>query len=100
MKSESQTSLAHNVVSHENKTKVVNATSFMKGCVPTNVISEDETKLWMSEPGLPQAIVLDFGNISKQKNNQFVKFGFKCSSAYASNPSKIAINTSSDGKHF
>jgi hypothetical protein len=33
--------------------KVVNASSFVKGCHPSNLLLDDDKKQWMSEVGLP-----------------------------------------------
>ena len=84
----------------DNRIRIVNATSFMKSCEPVNVLNDDDSKLWMSEPGLPQAIVLDLGSLTKIKGLQYTGFGFRCAKSYASNPSKIAVNTSADGVKF
>jgi hypothetical protein len=79
---------------------VINVTSSIKSCEPLNVLNDDETKMWMSEPGLPQAIVFDLGALSRQRGLQYTRFGFRCPKSYASNPSKIALNTSADGIKF
>lgn len=54
----------------------------------------------MSEPGLPQSIVLDVSCFCRQRGSQYTRFGFRCLNAYNSNPAKIAINVSADGKRF
>ena len=77
----------------------------MKGSSVKNVLSSDDSVMWMSEPGLPQSFVLDLGNNFKNHDGHTLKrnyswFAFHCCHAYSSNPSKIELNYSVDGTTF
>ena len=77
----------------------------MKGSNAKNVLTADDSTMWMSEPGLPQSIVLDLGNNFKNHDGHTLKrtyscFGFRCSHAYSSNPAKLELNYSADGVNF
>ena len=59
----------------------------------------------MSEPGIPQSLVIDLGqNFQRQDGHTFNRnyeyFGFRCPHAYSSNPAKLQLNISTDGINF
>ena len=95
---------------HENilvdslRVKTISCSSCMKGSNSKHVLSGDDS-MWMSEPGLPQSIVIDLANNFKNHDGHTLKrnytcFGFRCSHAYSSNPSKLELNISADGANF
>ena len=93
-----------NILSESLRVKSISCSSCMKGSNSKNVLNSDDT-MWMSEPGLPQSIVLDLGNNFKNHDGHTLKrnytcFGFRCGHAYSSNPAKIELNFSSDGANF
>ena len=94
-----------NILTEELRVKSISCSSCMKGSNAKNVLSADEGSMWMSEPGLPQSIVLDLGNNFKNHDGHTLKrnytcFGFRCSHAYSSNPAKLELNFSQDGANF
>ena len=58
---ESPPSHLENVISTQNSVKVIQASSSAKGCPASNVLSKDDKQLWMSDPGIPQSIIIDLG---------------------------------------
>ena len=94
-----------NVLTPQHKVKAVQTSSFMKGCPTSNLFTSNDKQMWMSEPGLPQSIILDLGNNFKNHDGHTLKriythFGFRCAHAYSSNPAKIELNYSTDGANF
>ena len=94
-----------NILLESLRVKPVSTSSCMKGSNAKNVLINDDSLMWMSEPGLPQSIVLDLGNNFQNHDGHTLKrnyscFGFRCSHAYSSNPAKIELNFSSDGASF
>ena len=93
------------LLSDSYRVKPVSSSSCMKGSNAKNVLDSDEASMWMSEPGLPQSIVLDLGNNFKNHDGHTLKrnytwFAFNCCHAYSSNPSRIELNYSVDGTSF
>ena len=93
-----------NILTEGLRVKTISCSSCMKGSNGKNILSGDES-MWMSEPGLPQSIVLDLGNNFKNHDGHTLKrnytcFAFRCSHAYSSNPAKLELNFSSDGANF
>ena len=90
------------LLSDSYRVKPVSSSSCMKGSNAKNVLNSDDAAMWMSEPGLPQSIVLDLGNNFKNHDGHTLKrnyswFAFHCCHAYSSNPSRIELNYSVDG---
>ena len=59
----------------------------------------------MSDPGIPQSLVVDLGqNFQRQDGHTFNRnyeyFGFRCPHVYSSNPAKLQLNVSTDGINF
>ena len=94
-----------NILTDSLRVKTISCSSCMKGSNVKNVLISDADLMWMSEPGLPQSLVLDLGNNFKNHDGHTLRrnytcFGFRCSHAYSSNPAKIELNYSPDGANF
>ncbi|CDW77626.1 UNKNOWN [Stylonychia lemnae] len=88
-----------NYLIQDNLAKIVQTSSFVNGCHPSNLFVSDQNTLWMSENGMPQTVVIDISNL-KTKAKFYQCFGFYCSHAYSSNPSLINLFVSKDGIQF
>ena len=93
-----------NILVDAYRVKTISCSSCVKGSNSRNVLLADES-MWMSEPGLPQSLVIDLVNNFKNHDGHTLKrnytcFGFRCSHAYSSNPAKIELNYSADGASF
>ena len=78
--------------------EVVYQTSYLNGCSAQNLLGKiDNSQMWMSKPGLPQSIIFKLNFPSGESLSQV---NINCDHAYSSNPSKILIQTSTDGHSF
>ena len=94
-----------NVLLDSLRVKTISSSSCMKGSHAKHVLSSDDGAMWMSEPGLPQSIVLDLGNNFKNHDGHTLKrnyswFAMRCAHAYSSNPAKLELSYSADGASF
>eukprot|EP00304_Pavlova_gyrans_P005441 CAMPEP_0206060096 /NCGR_PEP_ID=MMETSP1466-20131121/50446_1 /ASSEMBLY_ACC=CAM_ASM_001126 /TAXON_ID=44452 /ORGANISM="Pavlova gyrans, Strain CCMP608" /LENGTH=129 /DNA_ID=CAMNT_0053435429 /DNA_START=15 /DNA_END=401 /DNA_ORIENTATION=- len=66
-------------------------------CSARNVLHDDDRKLWLSEPGLPQDITL---RMPSGMSKPICVVGLYCWHTFHTNPRHVAILSSADGKHF
>ena len=79
-----------NLCTAENGVQIVFASSFLSNCSAANLLLADRKALWMSQPGLPQTIIIDLTNMIERP--KMIKcFGFDCWHDYSSNPRVIEL---------
>lgn len=86
---------SYNVLSEDNGVCIYSQSSEVRGCAASNILCENEKRLWLSSQGLPQELILDLSNC-KTRPELCTCFGWYCWHSYKSNPSLVELWASSD----
>jgi hypothetical protein len=78
-----------------NGAKVVERTSEKRGCTAENLLNSYEKRIWLSDTGLPQEVVIDITELNERPEH-FTCFGWYCWQSYNSNPSLVELWVSSN----
>ena len=73
-----------------NNARICSKTSEKKGCSAENVLNSNERKLWLSDPGLPQELIIDISDLT-DRPIYFTCFAWYCWQPYNSNPSLLEL---------
>jgi hypothetical protein len=86
---------AQNALSDLAGASVVFQTSETRGCSARNLLNDNPKRLWLSESGLPQEIIV---KVSESLDNPllFRYFGWLCWHSYKSNPAVVELASSED----
>ena len=75
--------------------------SQVSGCEAEHVLSPSLSSIWLSEDTLPQFLVISLKNTSASKEDIIIRsVGWHCWHAYTTNPFKVSLSVSSNGKNF
>lgn len=80
----------NNFLLETNGVKIIQKSSEKKGCFAENVLNSNERKLWLSDPGFPQEIVIDISEMTERPQS-FKCFAWYCWQSYNSNPSLLEL---------
>jgi hypothetical protein len=88
-----------NVLTEDNGVLLTSKSSETRGCPASNVLSNNEKRLWISLPGLPQELVFDLSR-AKLRPELCKGFGWFCWHSYKSNPALVELWASQDGTRW
>lgn len=84
-----------NFLLETNGASIYEVTSEKKGCCASNLLNSNERTLWLSDPGLPQELIINISSLS-ERPEFFSCFGWYCWQPYNSNPSQVELWASSN----
>jgi hypothetical protein len=83
--------------------KVISCSSEKPSCEASNILLDDDSKIWLTSEELPQWIVIDFRSVKARihKNTAIIRtIGWNCWHSYSTNPRSVRIHVSADSKHY
>ena len=79
-----------NILLETNQAIVISKSSQTRGCSAENLLNSNDKRLWLTEQGLPQEVIIDISN-TIQRPQSLNCFGWYCWHSYKSNPAKIEL---------
>jgi len=80
--------------------KVISSSSEVPGCSAEHVLSEDLSKIWLSEEGIPQWLCISLQDLSNLSSVEIRTVGWYCWHSYSTNPREVRLHVSRDGAKF
>lgn len=80
--------------------KVISSSSEVPGCSAEHVLSEDLSKIWLSEEGIPQWLCISLQDLSNLSSVEVRTVGWYCWHSYSTNPREVRLHVSRDGAKF
>lgn len=90
----------YNFASIEAGARIVDFSSVVDNCDPSNVLDASNDMIWLSEKGLPQWLCISLEDIHVREDAIIRTVGWRCWHPYKTNPRVVKLHVSPDGSKF
>ena len=76
--------------------EIIDASSEVSGCPSSNLLDSDPSKIWLTEAGMPQWVMMSMGENVERERSVVKTFGWQCWHPYSTNPKTVKLYVSRD----